>query len=369
MEEYILYNLSSHQFRVGILGAGNISSEHADALNWLPNTELVAVCDLDHNRAKALADKYHIHDVYFSIDEMLKKSKLDVVHVLLQPGSHVKFAIKCLQAGSHVFLEKPIGITTSECRDLLNVSKLSDLSVGVNHNMVYFPAVQSLIDQVRKNKFGRIVHVNIAYSMPPSKILNIAPGSFFLQAPQNPLLEWAVHPLSIIYYLLGEVNKAKTLLSGKHYTNTGHSFYKTWQSSLECDRGTSQLLISVGEGFDYLWMDVLGEDAFAHVDLLNDSIVVSDYSPYRPAVAKIRDAYIKSNDLFKSAFWNMKNYFLAGIGRPVDAESTFQAGMRNSMRAFYNALSNNITPPQGIEHGKAVIEYCEQIFQSTLSTS
>lgn len=359
--------ISSRQFRVALLGAGNISTEHAAVLLWMPNTKIMAVCDLYEERAKELSDKFGIPEVFTSLDEMLEKTKPDVVHVLLPPDAHVRFASQCLKSGSHVFVEKPIGITVAECSALMQVASVSQRNIGVNHNYIYRPVVQQLIDQIRARRFGRIVHVNIAWSMPPSKLENVSPNSFFLQAPQNPLFEWAVHPLSIIHRLLGKVEGVETLISGERFTETGGTIYTTWQSSLLCDRGTAQLLISVGYGFDCLWMDVLGEDAFAHVDMFNDSIIIGEYTPYRPAVNGFRDVSYKSASLFASAIRNAKDYVLSGLGHSSSPASTHQAGMRNSIRSFYDALKSNSAPPEGIEQGMAVVDYCEQIFKSAFS--
>jgi predicted dehydrogenase len=370
MEGDILIENNSRQFRVAILGAGNISAEHADTLRWLPNTKVIAVCDLYQERANALSKKYEIPEVYTSADEMLQKIQPDVVHILSPPTEHVRLAIKCLEAGSNVFVEKPIGITVAECNDLLHVATAKGLTVGVNHNMVYHPVVQHLIEKIREHRLGRIIHVNIACSMPPSKLSNIPKSSFILQAPQNPLLEWAVHPLSVIHRLIGRVEKAGALVSADYnIANGGGSFYSTWQSSLQCNRGTAQLLLSVGHGFDYMWMDVLGEDAFAHLDFKNDSMLISEYTPYRPVVGGLYEARIKSKSLFKSAIRNMKNYIMAGLSLPVPAASLEQAEMRNSIRAFYGALSSGTKPSEGIEQGTAVVEYCEQIYESAFFTN
>ena len=114
--------------RVGLVGAGGIAPEHAEALRLLGDIELAAVCDLQTGRAKALAGEWGIGAVYTSLPEMLAAEKLDVVHILTQPQHHVDPAMECLRAGCHVYVEKPLGLTTADCRRVVEESAATGLS-------------------------------------------------------------------------------------------------------------------------------------------------------------------------------------------------------------------------------------------------
>jgi predicted dehydrogenase len=193
-------------------------------------------------------------------------------------------------------------------------------------------------------------------------------GRFFLQTPENVLLEWAVHPLSIVRRLLGKLKQASSLVTAEKYTATGRPFYSSWQSSLECERGTAQLMLSVGEGYDCCWMDVLGEDALAHVDILGDSMVLSEYTPYRPALAGFRNTWANAGLLLSSAGDNAADYIRSGFGRPVPG-SPSNAGMHYSLKSFYEALARGAEPPESLEQGTAVVQYCEGIFASAFGAA
>jgi predicted dehydrogenase len=96
------------ELRIGLIGAGAISSTHASALEALDGTNLVAVCDLIDARASALADQFGIANVFHSAHEMLQNVELDAVHVLTPPQFHVDAAIAALRADCHVLVEKPL---------------------------------------------------------------------------------------------------------------------------------------------------------------------------------------------------------------------------------------------------------------------
>jgi len=351
----------SGAFRVAILGAGGIAPEHVAVLRRLPNARVVAVCDLNRDRAKLLADTFGIPQVFVSPAEMLQESHPDVVHVLLPPAEHARLATQCLNAGAHVLIEKPIGISTPECAALSLAAEASGRAVGVNHNMVYQPVVQRLIHEVRSRRFGRIAHVNVGWGMPSGPVRASADSRFFLQAPQNILLEWGVHPLSVVRRLLGNLKQANSLVTGERHTATGRPYYSSWQSSLQCERGTAQFMLAVGDGFSGVWMDVLGEDALAHVNITHDSMILRGYSADRPAVAGFRDAWADSRRLFATAGRNARDYVLSGLGKPVPG-APGQRAMRDSISAFYTALAHGVAPPEGLAQGTAVIKFCEGIF-------
>src|SRR6266581_9124598 len=98
---------TSTNYRVVLVGAGNISEFHVQALRRLPNVTLVGVTDLDPCRAHALAERFRLPGAYPSLDALVEAG-LDVVHVLTPPSSHSAVALRALELGCHVLVEKPL---------------------------------------------------------------------------------------------------------------------------------------------------------------------------------------------------------------------------------------------------------------------
>jgi len=349
--------------RVAILGAGGISSGHAGVLRELPQARLVAVCDLDPERMNRLARGHAIPEAYSSIEGMLGRSRPDVVHVLLPPGDHVRAALQCLEAGAHVFVEKPMGVSVVECEELARTAAARGLAVGVNHSMLYRPVVQRVIEVIRAGRLGRLAHVTAGWSLPAEKIRRTPPGRYVLQAPQNALLEWAVHPLSIIRRLLGRLEHVCAIAGRERRTESGQPYISSWQASMRCERGTAQFVLSVGEGYDCCWMDIVGEDAFAHVDIQQDTLVLGEHQPGRPSIAGLRHAFSNARRLISRAGQGYRDDVLAMFGRRAHG-SPSELGMRDSIRAFYAAFDRGQPPPEGLDQGTATVEYCERLWQS-----
>ena len=107
--------------RVGFLGTGYIADWHAKALSTIPAVSLCAVCDKNVRQAQVFGERYGVGRWYESQDAMLEDAELnlDVVHVLLPPDLHARAASALIKRGLHVFVEKPMAITTKECSELI----------------------------------------------------------------------------------------------------------------------------------------------------------------------------------------------------------------------------------------------------------
>lgn len=119
--------------KVAIVGAGTISFIHEWAINQITDSELVAVCDIN---AK-VKGKYPNLPFYEDFDAMLNED-IDVVHICLPHDLHVPYTKKCMEKGIHVYLEKPVGVTLDESRELLSFAEnFPDVKVAVSFQNRY----------------------------------------------------------------------------------------------------------------------------------------------------------------------------------------------------------------------------------------
>ena len=99
--------------RVGIVGTGNIAADHAHNLTQLPDADIVAVTDIDEGRARAFADKWGGR-VDASLEAMLARGDVDIVHLCSPPGLHIAQGEAALAAGVSVLSEKPPALSLAE---------------------------------------------------------------------------------------------------------------------------------------------------------------------------------------------------------------------------------------------------------------
>lgn len=120
-------------YRAGIIGCGNIARMHAEALKKLRSTEICAFVDCDLNKAIRYREETQTASAacYPSLEEMLEKEKPDVIHICTPHYLHVSMAVQALQAGVHVFMEKPPAVSIKEFETLKKEKAKSGKQVGI----------------------------------------------------------------------------------------------------------------------------------------------------------------------------------------------------------------------------------------------
>jgi len=129
--------LASRNLRLALIGCGKIADQHLHAIHRIANCEVVAVCDRELLMAKQLAERFGIPESFSAVEEMLGLVKPDVVHITTPPQSHYLVGKQCLEAGSHVYLEKPFTITAPEAESLVELADRRNLKLVAGHNLQF----------------------------------------------------------------------------------------------------------------------------------------------------------------------------------------------------------------------------------------
>jgi UDP-N-acetyl-2-amino-2-deoxyglucuronate dehydrogenase len=146
----------TEKLRFGIVGCGVIGPTHAEAIASLPEAHLVAVTDLNAERAKKLADQYGA-TFYTDLQEMLTRECLDVVDVCTPSGLHGEHACQVMRSGRHVIVEKPMEISREAIEEMLRVQQETRVKLAVISQHRFDPATYQVRDLVEEKAFGRLV--------------------------------------------------------------------------------------------------------------------------------------------------------------------------------------------------------------------
>ena len=107
--------------KVAVIGAGGMLQYHAAGFKEA-GAEIVALVDMNEDAAKEAAKTWAIPETYTDVAEMLEKSDADAVSVIVPNKFHAPLAIQCLQAGKHVFCEKPPALSAAEVEEMIAVA-------------------------------------------------------------------------------------------------------------------------------------------------------------------------------------------------------------------------------------------------------
>lgn len=115
--------------RIGIIGVGNIAPAYIEGCRAFDVLDLVACADLNEERARQIAAEHNIPRAT-SVDAMLADPDIDIVVNLTIPAAHAEVSIRALNAGKHVYTEKPLAITLDTAREVMQTAEARGLRVG-----------------------------------------------------------------------------------------------------------------------------------------------------------------------------------------------------------------------------------------------
>ena len=155
--------------RVGaaVLGLG-VGRMHAQAYHQLDTAELVAVCDGQQERLDPVAEQYGCR-AYTDLDDLLADKNVQLISVATPHKSHAALAIRCMRAGKHVIVEKPLTVDLAEADQMLAVSKETGMTLGTVFQRRYWAAAMKVKDTIDAGKIGRPILGIAQVSFPRSK--------------------------------------------------------------------------------------------------------------------------------------------------------------------------------------------------------
>jgi len=149
-------NETMRKLRLGIIGAGKISTVHLQFLCANPNVQVISICDTVISKAKQQAQRFDIPYVFDSWEALLDYDHIDAVDVLLPHNLHASISSIFLRHDKHVICEKPLAITHAEVTHLENVSRSSRGNVYVKHYLRFSPIHQRAAKLLSKHMIGPI---------------------------------------------------------------------------------------------------------------------------------------------------------------------------------------------------------------------
>jgi len=199
-----------------VIGVG-IGRAHLGGYAKSPDAKILAVCDINPERARAAATEFGVEHVFSDYREMLKLDHLDAVSVCLPNYLHAAVTIKCLRAGKHVMCEKPLAMNAREGERMVRAARESGkiLMLAVNRR---FQGETGLLKRfIDDGELGRIYFAKAGWL----RRRGIPRGWFSVKqmAGGGPLIDLGVHMLDLAWYLMGRPKPVRA--SGVTYNEIG----------------------------------------------------------------------------------------------------------------------------------------------------
>jgi predicted dehydrogenase len=188
--------------RVAVVGLGYWGPNLVRNLYELPEARVAAVCDADSSRLDSIQSRYPAIPGTTSFDALLEDPTVDAIAIATPVSTHADLCAKALEAGKHVFVEKPLAATSEEAEGLLALAQANDLVLMPGHTFLYSPPVVMIRELISSGALGEI------YFISTSRV-NLG----LHQADVSVAWDLGPHDFSILRYWLEETPSHVTALS------------------------------------------------------------------------------------------------------------------------------------------------------------
>lgn len=172
----------SDRASVAIVGSGWwATANHLPALVKRADIQVAAICDINEAKARAAADYFDVKATYTDLDSMLSDVQLDAAVVATNHAAHYGAARQCLEAGLHVFIEKPMTLHAVEARRLVRLAADKGKQIVMGYNHTYRPCTVRARELIQSGELGAVQYLDAQFSRPVSRLLagvdNVTIGS------------------------------------------------------------------------------------------------------------------------------------------------------------------------------------------------
>jgi len=203
-------NAEKKLYRFGVVGCGSIGPTHGAAIAQIPQeAELVAVADVNSERARNMAQKFGVKKIHGEFAELLADKDIDVVCICTPSGMHADMAIRAMEAGKHVVVEKPMEITLEACDRMIAAEAKTGRKLTVISQHRFDAATQLVKEAIDSGNLGKIIIADAYVKWWRTQEYYDSGdwrGTWSLDGGGS-LMNQGVHTVDVLQYLVGGVNK------------------------------------------------------------------------------------------------------------------------------------------------------------------
>jgi len=329
--------------RIAFVGSGNMAGLHLAALARVPTAhQLVGVYDVRPEAARAFAQRAGT-EAFGSLPTMLAAARPDVVHVCTTAGMHFEAARQALQAGAHVYVEKPFVETQVEADALFALARERGLFICAGHQLVRDPAFNRLLQRAAALQPITLVDSSFAFRPP-----RLDPDRSSPHALADQLLDILPHPLyTLVAALERFVPGGGVPVEILHATATPTMLH----ALLRAGEVLGRLCVSLRSRPVASTLTVTGAHGALTTDFVR-AIVVGAANEGTSPIEKIANPFLEAGQLAWRSAASLAKRLLRGAGWP---------GLVELMSEFYAAAATGDRPPLSPDHLRRVTVIYEQL--------
>jgi len=336
------------QLKLGVIGLGKMGTLHLRNCRFIPNTTVVSVADMSKRNLEK-AKKVGVKETYSNYEELIAKSDVDAVIVTLPNSLHKECVYAAAEAGKHAFVEKPLALSSKDCREIGSKVSKCGVHLMIDHNYRFFDSVQKLRRLYDEGAVGdvEIVTLELILNGPFAPSFNPVPVSewyFDKRELGMGCLDSGVHLIDLFQWFFGEPSVV--------FANLGYRFNLPYEDSaivvLNSNKQRVRGVMNVG------WFSKMIFPKFNFRLIMHgtNGFLSTDY--FAP-----KNLYLHAA---KEAAGNTLRCML-GLGIHPLTYTYYYSSYYEALRRFCEAIAKDEEPEIGVEDATIVMSTIERIYE------
>ena len=314
-----------------VVGCGNMGSSHARAYYKLPGFELAGVVDRNPQNREKLSAELGV-DSFDEFDTALKKINPDVVSICTYPDTHASLAIKGLNAGAHLFIEKPLAVTVEEAELIVSLARKLNKKVTVGYILRVHPSWKKFISLAQALGSPLVMRMNLNQQSSGKtwdthlKLMNS----------MSPIVDCGVHYVDVMCQMTRSKPVRVNAIGARLTDQVAKDMYNYGQLQVTFSDG------SVG-WYEAGWGPMMSQAAFFVKDVIGPKGSVSIMDPLKESESDNVNSHTKTNRLLlhHSAIDKTGNFSKKDEVIVTEDEPDHQGLCNLEQQFLYNAIINN----------------------------
>lgn len=348
--------------RVAVVGCGMIAQEHLRSIKLCPQAQIVGIADPNPQVLQVTADKWGIAERFTDPATLIAQTKPDVVHIATPPDTHYALTRLALEAGCHVYVEKPVTLRSPEAPELVELAARKGKMLCIGYMHIFDRVMLEAQRLVREGAIGKLCGIESYYGFD----LGTTPGGrYFTQA----YTHWAYklpgglfqngldHPLSVVMPFMS--NPTKIFAAAAEVGVLPKGVPGELRIMLAQDDLVATVTLSEAASPRWHYLTLLGTGGTLKVDLQNKRLICYAHKHGIPHF--VTRAWMNINEGLR---------VLGGtVGTFVDVirkKFTPYEGMQRLVAEFYKAIETNGANPMPPEYGLSIMRIMDSVWEQTI---
>jgi len=336
---------------VGLIGCGRIAQVHTRAYRSMKNVEVLAISDLDINKAKAFAREQRISGVYSNYVDLLELKDLDFVDVCTPTSTHKSIVLDAAKSGLSVLMEKPMARNSEDCEIMIQESRKHNVSLCVCHNQIFYPHVRRLKSIAVSEDFD-LISFRTFHKENFEFLKAHGLAHDWNVSPEHGGILWEVgcHLAYLQLHFLKDIEEV--------YATGVRAKYAVWDDLMVLLRGSSGHFGVM----EISW--IAKEPEMMYEIISSDGKRVQTYLPHGYIIDRAQRSLGGAGDVVRSFLSDEKRIFTKWAKFTRDQFSKPQLGHLDLIRSYVESLEKGSPSPVTGEDGRNAIRLLECIDQS-----